>query len=98
MMPEPTTAASSISEVERRRAGLGELIPPRRTKARRVVPEALQEFDRARVHAALWLATSAVSTEFTCAELVQDGLGHDRARRVAGAQEQNVERIGHVPR
>src|SRR5262249_33285888 len=89
--------ANGENEVERRRAGLGELIPPLRTKARRVVPEALQEFDGARVHAALGLATSAVGTEFTCTELVQDRLGHDRARRVAGAQEQNVERIGHVP-
>src|SRR5262249_49625656 len=80
-----SVVTNSENEVERRRAGLGELIPPLRTKARRVISEALQEFDGARVHSALRLATGAVGTEFTCTELVQDGLGHDRARRVAGA-------------
>src|SRR5262249_18735955 len=87
--------ADGEGEIERRRAGLGELIPRLRTKARRVVAEALQELDCVRVYFALRLAARTVGMEFTGAELVQDGLGHDRARRVAGAQEQNVERMGH---
>jgi len=89
--------ADGEGKIERRRAGLGELIPRLRTKARRVVAEALQELDCVRVHSALRLAARAVGTEFTAAELVQDGLGHDRARRVAGAQEKDVEgTIRHV--
>src|SRR5262249_3548302 len=87
--------ADGEGEIERRRAGLGELVPRLRTKARRVVAEALQELDCVRVYFALRLAARTVGMEFTGAELVQDGLGHDRARRVAGAQEQNVERMGH---
>src|SRR5262245_47680607 len=87
--------ADGEGKIERRRAGLGELVPRLRTKARRVVAEALQELDRVRVHSALRLAARTVGTEFTGAELVHDGLGHDRARRVAGAQKQDVERMGH---
>src|SRR5262249_42440295 len=87
--------ADGEGKIERRRAGLGELVPRLRTKARRVVPEARQELPRVRVYFALRLAARTVGMEFIGAELVQDGLGHDRARRVAGAQEQNVERMGH---
>src|SRR5262249_56673549 len=87
--------ADGEGKIERRRAGLGELVPRLRTKARRVVAEARQELHGVRVHSALRLAARTVGMEFTGAELVQDGLGHDRARRVAGAQEQNVERMGH---
>src|SRR6516164_5712869 len=87
--------ADSEGKIERRRAGLGELVPRLRTKARRVVAEARQELHGVRVYSALRLAARTVGMELTGAELVQDGLGHDRARRVAGAQEQNVERMGH---
>ena len=37
-----------------------------------------------------------VGAEPTAAELLQDRLGHDRARRVVRAQEQHVERRGHA--
>src|SRR6516225_6527975 len=87
--------ADSEGKIERRRAGLGELVPRLRTKARRVIAEARQELSRVRVHSALRLAARAVGTELTGAELVQDGLGHDRARRVAGAAKQDVETMGH---
>src|SRR5262249_36173730 len=87
--------ADGEGKIERRRARLRELIPRLRTKARGVVAEALQELDCVRVDLALRLAARAVGTEFTGAELVQDGLGHDRARRVAGAEKQDVERMGH---
>ena len=50
------------------------------------------------VHLPVWVAASAVGAKFSLPKLVQDGLGHDGARRVAGAEEQNVERtIDHVP-
>src|SRR5262249_26146889 len=75
--------ADGEGKIERRRAWLGELIPRLRTKARRVIAEARQELRGVRVHSALRLASRAVGTEFTGAELVEDGLGHDRARRVA---------------
>src|SRR6516164_8364440 len=87
--------ADGEGKIERRRAGLRELIPRLRTKARHVIAEARQELHRVRVHSALRLAARTVGTEFTGAELVQDGLGHDRARRVAGAQKQDAERMGH---
>src|SRR6266436_1821607 len=48
--------ADGEGKIERRRAGLGELIPQLRTKARRVIAETLQELDRVRVHLALRLA------------------------------------------
>src|SRR5262245_31456327 len=79
--------ADGESEIERRSARLSELIPRLRAKARRVIAEALQKLDRARIHAALRLAARAVGAEFTCPEPVKDGLGHDRACRIAGAQE-----------
>src|SRR5262249_6820958 len=89
--------ADGEGKIERWRAGLRELIPRLRTKARRVIGETLPELQRVRVYSALRLATRAVGTEFTGAELVQDGLGHDRARRVAGTQEKDVEEtIRHV--
>ena len=47
------------------------------------------------VHLPVGVATGAVSAEFSLPKLVQDGLGHDGSRRVAGAQEQNVERTVH---
>src|SRR5262249_18167081 len=87
--------ADGEGKIERRRARLGELVPRLRAQARRVVAEARQELDCVRVYTALRLATRAVGTEFTGAELVQDGLGHDRARRVAGAEKQDVEGMGH---
>src|SRR5260370_41341402 len=87
--------ADGEGKIERRRARLGELIPRLRTKARRVIAETLQELDRVRVHFALRLAARTVGTKFTGTELVEDGLGHDGARRVSGAEKQDVERTGH---
>src|SRR5262249_26265775 len=88
--------ADGKDEVERRCARLSELVPGLRTKPRCVIAETLQQLDRVRVHSALRLTTGTVGTEFTCPDLVQDGLGHDRARRVARAQKQDVEGIGHA--
>src|SRR5260370_40425309 len=83
--------ADGEGKIERRRARLGELIPRLRTKARCVIAETLQELDRVRVHFALRLAARTVGAEFAGAELVQDGLSHERARRASGAEKQNVE-------
>src|SRR5262249_48528129 len=82
------------------RATPGRFRPPRtrlRTKARRVIAQTLQELDGVRGHLGLPGTTRTVSTEFAGTQLIQNRLGHDRARRVAGTQEQDVERaIGHV--
>src|SRR5215475_9008298 len=48
--------ADGEGKIERRRAGLRELVPRLRTKTRRVIAEALQELDCMRVHSALRLA------------------------------------------
>src|SRR5580704_15698676 len=45
-----------------------------------------------RVHLPLWLAACAIGVKSSLPELVEDRLGHDRARRVSRAQEQHVER------
>src|SRR5262249_38771661 len=55
--------------------------------------ETLEEQDRMRVDAALGLAASTVGAERRAADLVEDRLSYDRARRIAGAQEEDVERL-----
>src|SRR5262249_58022511 len=76
--------ADGEGKIERRRVWLGELVPRLRTKARRVIAETLQELDGVQVHLALRVTTRTVSTEFAGTQLIQNRLGHDRARRVAG--------------
>jgi hypothetical protein len=58
---------------------------------RRVVAKAVQEPDGFRMDLSLRLAAGAEGMEVCCAEPVQDGFRHDRTRRVAGAEEQDVE-------
>src|SRR5260370_30894523 len=54
--------------------------------------KALQEPKRVRVRLPLRLASRAVGLKLCPSKFVQDGFGHDRTRRVAGAKKQHVER------
>src|SRR5215475_14278845 len=42
------------------------------------------------VNLALWLATRAVGAEMSRADLIQNRLRDDRARRISGAEEQHI--------
>jgi hypothetical protein len=72
--------ANGKDEIERRRAGTGELAPCLGTQSRCVVAEATQELDGFRMDPPLRLAAGAEGIEFSRTDLVQDGLGHDRTR------------------
>src|SRR5262249_31773429 len=80
--------ADGEHEIDERRARLRELAPRLRAEARNVVAEALQKLERVRIDPALGIAAGAEGAEFARAELVENGLRHDRARGVAGTEEQ----------
>src|SRR5665213_2841449 len=84
------------NKIERWCAGLCKFAPGFRTKAGRVISQPLQKLECVLVDLALRLTAGAVRLEFSLAELVQDCLGHDRARRIAGTEEKRVEWLfGH---
>ena len=47
--------------------------------------------ERRGVHKARWMAPRAIRREVSVPLVIQDGFGHDRSRRIAGTQKQNVE-------
>src|SRR5437667_688213 len=53
-------------------------------------PRPLQYLDRLRPNLPCWMATCAVRGEIWRASMIQNGLGHNRARRITGTQKQNV--------
>ena len=53
-------------------------------------PSRSQQRERLRMHRALGLRARRIGDELALADLVQDRLGQDRARRIAGAEEQHV--------
>ena len=79
-------------EIERGRAGFGELVPRLGAKAARVKPEALQQLPCFGMHLAFRLAARAEGLEFSSAGLVEDRFGQDRACRISGAEEEDIER------
>ncbi len=84
--------ADGEHEIERRRAGLCELAPRLGAEVRRVVTEAVKQRDSVRVDVALRLAPGGIGAEPVRAELVENGFGDDRARRIASAKKKRVER------
>src|SRR5262249_14948709 len=70
--------ANGENEIERRRAGPGELAPGFGAQTRGVVAEALQQPDGFRMDLPFRLASSAPGMEVSRAALVEDGLGHGR--------------------
>src|SRR5665809_15098 len=82
--------ADGEHEIELGRAGCGKLIPRLGAELRHVVIGFFQQVERQRMDVAERLAAGAIGVEFTAPEAVQDALGHDRARGVAGAKKENV--------
>ena len=83
--------ADREDEVHLGRAGRGELVPVLRAGEGRVVVEALQQLERIGMDLALGMRAGRERLEPAGADAVEDRLGDDRARRIAGAQEQDVE-------
>src|ERR1700681_1135195 len=81
--------ANGEHEIERRRAGLCELIPRLGTKPRRLISEAFQKFGRVWIYRGLGLTARAVGMKFALPKLIQDGVGHDGASRVARTEKQD---------
>src|SRR5262245_15437741 len=96
--PDRTNLACGVvadgeHEIERRRAGLGELAPGFRAEGRGVVAETGEQGQGARIDLALRLASRRIGAKLSCAELVEDRFGDDRTRRIAGAEKQRVEHM-----
>src|SRR4029453_17107061 len=57
----------------------------------------VQELDRYRVDGTLRMAAGTEASEFPASPVMDQALGEDTARRIAGAEEQNVVRpLSHV--
>ena len=85
--------ANREHEIELRRVRPGELAPVLGAKAADVEIELAQEIDRIGVNSALRLAAGREGAKFSPPLPIQDGFGHDRARRIAGAEKEDVERL-----
>ncbi len=72
------------------RARRGELIPALGAQAGGRMVHLLQQVQRERMHLALGMAAGAEALEPTLSLAIEDAFGQDAARRIAGAQEQDV--------
>src|SRR5262249_2791445 len=81
-------------EVQGRSARLSELVPALRAQAFGLELLSLQQLQRERIYFAGRMAAGAECTEAAGARSVQIGLGEDRSRRVARAEEQDVVQPG----
>ncbi|RYP44154.1 hypothetical protein DL770_011508 [Monosporascus sp. CRB-9-2] len=82
--------ADGENEVQFGRAVLRELVPALATEPVRRDTELLQGMQRKRVHRTGGVATCGEGLESVATEVVQQTLGQDRARGIAGADEQHV--------
>src|SRR3990167_8936084 len=83
--------ADRENEIHLRGAMRGELVPVLGPQALGMQPVLLEEVDGERVDLACRVATSAVRDEAPSRGRIQIGLGEDRPRRVARADEQYVQ-------
>src|SRR5207253_1607289 len=84
-------------EIELRRARLRKLFPRFRAKGRAIVIQLPQQPDRVRVDRAFGMAAGAERAKLAAAFPIENRLGYDRARRIAGAEEEDViGRVDHV--
>ena len=82
--------ADGEDKIDRRRSRRCELIPALTAKALRRQIRAPQELERERMHLALGEASRAEGAKPALTQSVQERLGQDAARRVAGAQKKDV--------
>src|SRR5262249_19715087 len=87
--------ADREDKIQRRRAGPAELAPTLRAHGAHVEVHLAQEVERVWMQAARRLAARRMGAEMSATLAVEDGLRHDRAGGVAGAEEQDLERLVH---
>ena len=83
-------------KIELRRAGSRELVPRLRIEMGDVVVRLAQQVERERVDPACGMAAGAIAAKLAGSQAIQDALGHDRACRIAGAEEEDVQRFHSV--
>src|SRR6185503_16575506 len=74
---------------------LRELVPRLAARARRAQAFAAKVLEHERVELSRRMASGAVGLEPALAQVVQRRFGEDAARGIAGAEEKDVERLGH---
>src|SRR5205085_1905860 len=85
--------AHGDDEVDPWRAGFRELVPALAAQARGGKAEGPQRVEAERIDLAVGVAPRRMSLEASLAEMDEQHLGHDRARGVAGAEEEDVVRL-----
>jgi hypothetical protein len=83
-------------KIELRRARSRELVPRLRIEMGDVVVRLAQQVERERVDPACGMAAGAIAAKLAGSQAIQDALGHDRACRIAGAEEEDVQRFHSV--
>ena len=82
--------ADREDEIHLRRVRAGELVPALRTELADVVAEVRKQAEGVRIDRAARMAAGRIGLEAALALTVEDRLGHDRAGRIAGTDEQNI--------
>src|SRR5687768_9395 len=102
-MPRPDRAAfaggvvaDGDDEVDRRGIPSCKLVPALRAQTLHREAVAAQHIERHRMRRAFGLAARRESAKAAFAQMVEQGLGEERARRVPGTQEQDVARLAHA--
>ena len=85
--------ADREDEIERRGVGPGELGPALGAQATDVEVQLAQQVEGVGMDAALRLAARREGAKIPASVTVQDGLRHDRARRISCAEKEDVERF-----
>src|SRR5262245_51865840 len=74
-------------EVERRSSGLSEFVPALAAQPARLVPACTQHLERHRMDLTVRIAACTVGLKTSVPGAIQDRLGEDAARGIAGAEE-----------
>lgn len=82
--------ADGDDEVQRRRAGRGELVPALAAQPLARQAELLEQRERDRMHLALGIAARAVPDEAAPAPMVDQRFRDDAAGRIPGTEDQDV--------
>ena len=82
-----------LNEIHLRRVGAGKFVPAFTAQLRRGVAYGAQLFQRQWVHTPGRLAARAVRHKAPRTQGVDDGFGHDAARGIAGAENEDLIRL-----
>src|SRR5258706_10658503 len=86
--------ADGDDEIQWRGVWLRELVPRLGAELIDFVVQPLEQIESVGIDRAAWMRPGGIGFEAARAHLVEDGFGDDRARRIAGAEEQDV--VGHA--